>query len=72
MSWAGRIFAVFSIAWSFLALAALLFVTWSNNSMWSDERSWWSLIVDYLIVIGFIAVIWYGVYRLFCWFDERE
>ena len=70
--WPSRILAVFSIIWGLLVIAVLIFNALARNYMLSTEYTWPDAIKanGIILVLGF--AIWFSVYRLIRWFDERS
>ena len=70
--WPSRILAVFSIIWGLLVIAALIFNALTSNYMMSPEFTWVDAIKTNGIILAFGFAVWFCVYRLTRWFEERE
>jgi hypothetical protein len=70
--WPNRIFAVFSIIWVFLIIAALVVNTLARDFMMSPDPTFSADVKSYGLIIIVGVSIWYGFYRLVFWFNERS
>lgn len=70
--WPSRILAVFSIIWGLLVIAVLIFYTLASNHMMSPAYTWPDAIKANGIILAFGFAVWFGVYRLTRWLDERS
>ena len=71
-SWPNRIFAVFSIIWVFFIFAALVVNTLARDFMLSPEPTMLADIQSYGLILTVGIVVWYCIYRITIWFNERN
>jgi predicted RND superfamily exporter protein len=70
--WPSRILAVFSIIWGLIVIASVIFNSLASNYMMSPEYGWIDAIKSNAIILTIGVAVWYGVFRLTRWFDERS
>ena len=70
--WPNRAFAIFSMIWVPLIIAALAFAWLARGYMLSPDTGWREALIVNAAVLGAGGLVWCGFYRLICWFDERS
>ena len=70
--WPNRVFAIFSMIWVLLIVAALAFAWLARGYMLSLETGWREALIENVVVLGAGGLVWYAFYRLMHWFDERS
>ncbi|MBK8629084.1 MAG: hypothetical protein IPN84_02415 [Sphingomonadales bacterium] len=70
--WRGRILAVFSMLWGLIVLGALALAWLARDYMLSPETGWQSALLESGAILGLGWAVWFGVFRLMRWFEERS
>jgi hypothetical protein len=69
--WPNRIFVVFSILWGVVLLALLALIWLSGHFMLNETAGSADVLAYFVVTIGGGA-IWFGIFRLTRWFDQRS
>ncbi len=70
--WPARRFSVFTMVWIVAVTGLLALKVLSDDYMMSPKIGWRQSALEYLIIAVVGLCVWYAIYRLIRWFDERS